>query len=108
MNTSATVARYVRNPAEQYDVLFFDTGVPGTVIEDAALFKNQTYQLQFDVYSTAPVGTPVGITLQNKAAAAGAYPAGRNSTYLANTTRQNQWETLTFAYNTTPMAARPT
>ena len=102
VNTSANVAKYVRNPAEQYDVLFFDAGVASTVIEDAALFKNQTYQLQFDVYSTAPVGTPVGITLQNKAAAAGAYPAGRNSTYLANTTRQNQWETLTFAYNTAP------
>jgi beta-glucanase (GH16 family) len=102
LNTSANVAKYVRNVSEQYDVLFFDAGAPGTVIEDAGLFKNQTYQFQVDVYSTAPVGTPVGITLQNKAAAAGAYPAGRNSTYLANTTKQNQWETLTFAYNTAP------
>jgi beta-glucanase (GH16 family) len=102
INTSANVAKYVRNVSEQYDVLFFDTGAPGTVIEDAGLFKNQTYQFQVDVYSTAPVGTPIGITLQNKTAAAGSYPAGRNSTYLANTTKQNQWETLTFAYNTAP------
>jgi beta-glucanase (GH16 family) len=102
VNSSANVAKYVRNVSEQYDVLFFDAGAPGTVIEDAGLFKNQTYQFQVDVYSTAPVGTPIGITLQNKTAAASAYPAGRNSTYLANTTKQNQWETLTFAYNTAP------
>ncbi|MCA8832963.1 galactose-binding domain-containing protein [Hymenobacter pini] len=106
VNTTANVAKYVRNSTQQYDVLFFDAGAPGTVIQDAGLFKNQTYQLQVDVYTSAPVGTPINITLQNKAAAAGtnSYPAGRNSTYLANTTKQNQWETLTFAFNTAPDA----
>ncbi|MFD2785734.1 discoidin domain-containing protein [Hymenobacter rubripertinctus] len=103
-NTSNTVARYVRNASEQYDVLFFDAAPAGTVVEDAALFKNQTYQFQVDVYSTAPVGTPINLTLQNKALASpqGSFPAGRNSTYLAATTRQNQWETLTFAFNNAP------
>ncbi|MBT9392182.1 carbohydrate-binding protein [Hymenobacter sp. NST-14] len=103
-NTSTTVARYVRNASEQYDVLFFDAAPAGTVVEDAALFKNQTYQFQVDVYSTAPVGTPINLTLQNKALASpqGSFPAGRNSTYLAATTRQNQWETLTFAFNNAP------
>ncbi|TYZ10130.1 carbohydrate-binding protein [Hymenobacter lutimineralis] len=106
VNTSANVARYVRNATQQYDVLFLDAGAPGTVIQDAALFKNQTYQLQVDVYTSAPVGTPINITLQNKALAAplNSFPAGRNSTYLANTTRQNQWETLTFAFNNAPDA----
>jgi len=106
VNTTANVAKYVRNSTQQYDVLFFDAGAPGTVIQDAGLFKNQTYQLQVDVYTSAPVGTPINITLQNKTAAAptGSFPAGRNSTYLANTTKQNQWETLTFAFNTAPDA----
>jgi|GEM_PF-472124 len=106
VNTSANVAKYVRNSTQQYDVLFFNAGVAGTVIQDAGLFKNQTYQFQVDVYSSAPVGTPINITLQNKAAAAplGSFPAGRNSTYLANTTKQNQWETLTFAFNSAPDA----
>ncbi|AHJ99786.1 carbohydrate-binding protein [Hymenobacter swuensis] len=106
VNTTANVARYVRNSTQQYDVLFFDAGAPGTVIQDAGLFKNQTYQLQVDVYTSAPVGTPINITLQNKTAAAptGSFPAGRNSTYLANTSKQNQWETLTFAFNTAPDA----
>ena len=106
VNPSANVARYVRNSTQQYDVLFFNAGAAGTVIQDAGLFKTQTYQLQVDVYTSAPVGTPVNITLQNKVAAAptGSFPAGRNSTYLANTTRQNQWETLTFAFNSAPDA----
>jgi beta-glucanase (GH16 family) len=106
VNTSANVAKYVRNSTQQYDVLFYDAGAPGTVIQDAGLFKNQTYQFQVDVYTSAPVGTPVNITLQNKALASptGSFPAGRNSTYLANTTKQNQWETLTFAFNTAPDA----
>ncbi|UYZ63125.1 carbohydrate-binding protein [Hymenobacter weizhouensis] len=105
-NTSANVGKYVRNASEQYDVLFFNAGAPGTVVEDAGLFKNQTYQFQLDVYTSAPVGTPINITLQNKALAAptGSFPAGRNSTYLANTTKQNQWETLTFSFNTAPDA----
>ena len=103
-NTSNNAAKYVRNASEQYDVLFFDAGAPGTVIENAGLFKDQTYQFQVDVYSSAPVGTPINITLQNKLAASpqGSFPAGRNSTYLANTTKRNQWETLTFFYNSTP------
>ncbi|RTQ48981.1 carbohydrate-binding protein [Hymenobacter gummosus] len=104
VNTSARVARYVRNSSEQYDVLFFDATPAGTIIEDAALFKNQTYQIQADVYTAAPVGTAVLLNLQNKAAAAGTYPAGRNSTYEARTTVQNQWQTLTFNYVTSPDA----
>jgi beta-glucanase (GH16 family) len=103
-NTSAKVARYVRNSAEQYDVLFFTAGTPGSVIEDASLFKDQTNQILVDVYTTAPVGTPVVLNLQNKAAAASSYPAGRNSSYEARTTRQNAWETLTFSYTSSPDA----
>ncbi|UOQ53941.1 Ig-like domain-containing protein [Hymenobacter cellulosivorans] len=103
-NTSAKVARYVRNSVEQYDVLFFTAGTPGSVIEDASLFKDQTNQILVDVYTSAPVGTPVVLNLQNKAAAAGSYPAGRNSSYEARTTKQNGWETLTFSYTSSPDA----
>ncbi|MBO2008942.1 Ig-like domain-containing protein [Hymenobacter negativus] len=106
VNTSAHVAKYVRNSTQTYDVLFFNAGPPGTVITDAGKFKDQTYQLQLDLYTDAPVGTTVRITLQNKAAAAptGSYPAGRNSTYLAQTTVQNGWQTLTLSFDTSPDA----
>jgi hypothetical protein len=102
VNTSAKVAKYVRNGTQQYDVLFFDAKPAGTVIQDAGKFKDQRYQLALDLYTDAPVGTNVRITLQNKAAAAGTYPAGRNSTYILNTTKQNAWETLTLVYDGAP------
>ena len=106
VNTSARAAKYVRNSTQTYDVLFFNAGPPGTVITDAGKFKDQTYQLQLDLYTDAPVGSTVRITLQNKVAAAptGSYPAGRNSTYLAVTTAQNAWQTLTLSFDTAPDA----
>ncbi|UPZ14981.1 family 16 glycosylhydrolase [Flavobacterium humidisoli] len=102
INSSANVARYVRNASEQYDVLFFNTQ---TSIEDAGLFKSQTNKIMIDVYTTAPIGTVVSMNFENSATSLPAnYPTGRNSSYVAITTKQNQWETLTFYYNSSPDA----
>ncbi|MCV2484517.1 family 16 glycosylhydrolase [Flavobacterium sp. SH_e] len=102
VNASANVAKYVRNASEQYDVLFFNTQ---TSIEDAGLFKNQTNKIMIDVYTTAPIGTVVSMNFENSATSLPAnYPTGRNSNYVAITTKQNQWETLTFYYNSSPDA----
>ncbi|WDF66319.1 family 16 glycosylhydrolase [Flavobacterium sp. KACC 22763] len=102
VNSSANVAKYVRNASEQYDVLFFNTQ---TSIEDAGLFKNQTNKIMIDVYTTAPIGTVVSMNFENSATSLPAnYPTGRNSNYVAITTKQNQWETLTFYYNSSPDA----
>jgi beta-glucanase (GH16 family) len=100
VNSSANVAKYVRNITEQYDVLFFNT--EGN-IEDAGLLKNQTNKIMIDVYTTAPIGTVVSLNLENSATSLPAnFPTGRNSNYVAITTKQNQWETLTFYYNSSP------
>ncbi len=102
VNSSANVAKYVRNVTEQYDVLFFNTQA---TIEDAGLFKSQTNKIMIDVYTTAPVGTVVSMNFENSATSLPAnYPTGRNSNYVAITTKQNQWETLTFYYNSSPDA----
>ncbi|MCD9577472.1 family 16 glycosylhydrolase [Flavobacterium soyae] len=102
VNSSANVARYVRNVTEQYDVLFFNTQ---STIEDAGLLKNQTNKIMIDVYTSAPIGTVVSLNLENSATSLPAnYPTGRNSNYVAITTKQNQWETLTFYYNSSPDA----
>ncbi|WP_253251848.1 family 16 glycosylhydrolase [Flavobacterium sp. ACN2] len=102
VNSSANVAKYVRNASEQYDVLFFNTQ---TSIEDAGLFKSQTNKIMIDVYTTAPIGTVVSMNFENSATSLPAnYPTGRNSSYVAITTKQNQWETLTFYYNSSPDA----
>jgi beta-glucanase (GH16 family) len=100
VNASANVARYVRNVTEQYDVLFFNTQ---STIEDAGLLKNQTNKIMIDVYTSAPIGTVVSMNLENSATSLPAnFPTGRNSNYVAITTKQNQWETLTFYYNSSP------
>jgi len=100
VNSSANVAKYVRNVTEQYDVLFFNT--QGN-IEDAGLLKDQTNKIMIDVYTTAPIGTVVSLNLENSATSLPAnFPTGRNSNYVAITTKQNQWETLTFYYNSSP------
>lgn len=102
VNSSANVARYVRNVTEQYDVLFFNTQ---STIEDAGLLKNQTNKIMIDVYTSAPIGTVVSLNLENSATSLPAnYPTGRNSNYVAITTKQNQWETLTFYFNSSPDA----
>ncbi|TCN54629.1 T9SS C-terminal target domain-containing protein [Flavobacterium circumlabens] len=102
VNASANVARYVRNVTEQYDVLFFNTQ---SSIEDAGLLKNQTNKIMIDVYTSAPIGTVVSLNLENSATSLPAnFPTGRNSNYVAITTKQNQWETLTFYYNSSPDA----
>lgn len=100
VNSSANVARYARNVTEQYDVLFFNTQAN---IEDAGLLKNQTNKIMIDVYTSAPIGTIVSLNLENSLTSLPAnFPTGRNSTYVAITTKQNQWETLTFYYNSSP------
>ncbi|KLT69322.1 family 16 glycosylhydrolase [Flavobacterium sp. ABG] len=100
VNASANVAKYVRNVTEQYDVLFFNTQ---STIEDAGLLKNQTNKMMIDVYTSAPVGTVVSLNLENSATSLPAnFPKGRNSNYVAITSKQNQWETLTFYYNSSP------
>jgi beta-glucanase (GH16 family) len=100
VNASANVAKYVRNASEQYDVLFFNTQ---STIEDTGLLKNQTNKIMIDVYTSAPIGTVVTLNLENSATSLPAnFPTGRNSNYVAITTKQNQWETLTFYYNSSP------
>ncbi|MCV9930169.1 family 16 glycosylhydrolase [Flavobacterium sp. LS1R49] len=100
VNASANVAKYVRNVTEQYDVLFFNTQ---NTIEDAGLLKNQTNKIMIDVYTSAPIGTVVSLNLENSLTSLPAnFPTGRNSTYVAKTTKLNQWETLTFYYNSSP------
>jgi beta-glucanase (GH16 family) len=101
VNRSSMVAKYVRNVAQQYDVLSFNTG---NNISDAGLFKEQTNKLLIDVYTDAPAGTTVIMQLENTGLATG-YPNGINSKYLAVTTKQNEWETLTFQFHTSLDAA---
>ncbi len=95
-NPSANVAQYVRNPSEQYDVLIYDSL---TLVTDGGLFTDGDSRIMMELYTTAPVGTPLQFNLENSVVSgANDYPNGRHSVYQAVTTVQNAWETITFDF----------
>lgn len=96
INGSTTVGRYVRNSSQSYDLLTAST----SAIADASFYVRGEKALYLDVWTAAPVGTPILIQLENKnVATATNYPAGRHSKYLATTTAQNSWQRLKFLLN---------
>ncbi|MGZ3181988.1 MAG: family 16 glycosylhydrolase [Telluria sp.] len=96
VNNSATVAKYVRSPSTQYDLI---TGTT-SAIPDASYYVRGDKAFYLDVYTAAPVGTPILIQLENnKVATASNYPSGRHSKYIAYTTKQNGWQRLKFLLN---------
>lgn len=96
INSSTTVGKYVRSSTTQYDLITATT----TAIPDAGPFVRGDKALYLDVYTSAPVGTPILMQLENnKVATASNYPSGRHSKYLATTTVQNGWQRLKFLMN---------
>lgn len=101
-NTSPVVAKYTRNAAEQFDVLVID-GVG--LAEDLTDYVSNTKQMSIDVWSPA-AGITVQITMEDSALAKPAnFPTGRHSVYLATTTVDSAWETLTFSFDNQPDAS---
>jgi hypothetical protein len=93
VNSSAVVARYVRNSTQVYDVLTAGT----SAVPDAGAWLKGTQAFYMDVYTDAPVGTPMLLQLENSNVATPSnFPAGRHSKYHASTTRQNGWQRLKF------------
>ncbi len=103
INSSTTVTRYTRNPGAQYDVI----QLSNDIIKNATDFESGIKSLQLKVYSTAPIGTEVQISLENRGLISQPYPTGRRTLLNAFTTKQNEWETLTFEYVFTPDGGLP-
>lgn len=101
VNTSALCGKYIRNNTVQYDYIQYNT----TAITNAGEYKSKTKKFYLDVYTAAPIGTPIIIQLENgSTATATNYPTGRNSRYTAVSTKQNQWERLIFTLLDVPDA----
>ena len=99
VNTSATVAKYVRDAGTAYDALVYKT----LAITDGRPFRLGTSTVAMDVYSDAPVGTRLSLNFEISSIANGSnYPQGRYANFEAVTTKQNQWETVTFALSSVP------
>ena len=104
-NTSEVVASYKRNAGIQFDVIVIDAP---SVLENVADYLTDTKQMMLDVWSSIPAGVTVQITLEDTTRATNVnFPTGRHSVYLATTTTDSAWETLTFAYNNRPDATVP-
>lgn len=96
VNGSPAVAKYVRSAASSYDLVTAAT----TQVPDASPYVRGDKAFYLDVYTAAPVGTPILIQLENgSVATASNYPLGRHSKYIAHTRVQNGWQRLKFLLN---------
>ena len=106
INSSQTIAQYVRNPAEQYDTIFYSTAS----ILDASLYESGTKKFYMDVRSTTvPIGTQVLVQLEDSSQAGPSnYPTGRHSRYVGTVTRNDgEWERIVFDYLDSPDGSTP-
>jgi hypothetical protein len=102
INTSEKCAYYQRNISTPYDVIVIDPA--GTrIIDDVSGFLTGSKKITFKIFTNAPIGTKIQITLENKATASPTnYPIGRHSDYIAYTSVTNDWEELVFDYDKQP------
>jgi len=106
INSSQTIAQYVRNPAEQYDTIFYSTAS----ILDASLYESGAKKFYMDVRSTTvPIGTQVLVQLEDSSQAGPSnYPTGRHSRYVGTVTRNDgEWERIVFDYLDSPDGSTP-
>jgi beta-glucanase (GH16 family) len=92
VNSSALCGQYMRDVGSQFDVIAYDV----STIVDADEFVEGQMGFFMDIYSDAFAGKEVVIQLETAAALADNYPTGRHSRFRARTTKQGEWERLTF------------
>ncbi|WP_299181423.1 family 16 glycosylhydrolase [uncultured Aquimarina sp.] len=100
VNNSTNVAQYDRGAFELYDVVSFNTDA----IKDSSPFIEGDNIFFMDVFTSAPVGTEISLSLENSVGSNSDFPAGRNSQYTSVVKEQNQWHTIAFSYTTAPDA----
>ncbi|WP_405206155.1 family 16 glycosylhydrolase [Aquimarina sp. LLG6339-5] len=100
VNNSPNVAQYERGAFELYDVVSFNTDA----IKDSSPFIEGDNIFFMDVFTSAPVGTEISLSLENSIGSDNDFPTGRNSQYTGVVKEQNQWHTIAFSYTTAPDA----
>ncbi|MFD2787404.1 T9SS type A sorting domain-containing protein [Hymenobacter rubripertinctus] len=98
VNSSPTCAKYVRNAAEQFDVIQIRPIAAPNKLADVAAYAAGTKKMTLKFWSPA-VGVALQAVLQNGAKAGTGYPNGNfGGTLDVKTTVANAWELLTFTY----------
>lgn len=98
------VVKYDRSNSVSYDNIKIYPNRKLTNIEQYATYEGNPPKISLNLYSTAPVGTKVEIQLGKKGD--DNYPSGVHSQYEAYTTRQNEWERLTFKFSQMPKGSK--
>ena len=94
-NSSPNAGQYTRDAATEWDTLFFDT----TAIA-ATAFEAETQVFAMDVYTSAPVGTPITWQLEDgNLTTTTNFPTGRRSSYSGTVGATNEWHTVRFKFN---------
>ncbi len=93
VNSSATSGKYIRNSAEQYDVLVYN---PNSTVPDASQYTSKARKFVMDVLTSAPVGTEILLQLETADATSSNYPTGRHSRYIGKVTQNESWERMEF------------
>jgi hypothetical protein len=100
VNTSPFVGKYARSAGAQYDVIVCN--LRGGSVRDIASYLSGAKKFSMKVYTNAPVGTNIELTIQNAAASLGGYPQGRHSVYRQLVTQSNAWVNMVFDFATQP------
>jgi beta-glucanase (GH16 family) len=95
INDSKLCGEYKRSSVTQYDVLFYSTNA----LSNVSNLINGTEKFYIDILTNAPVGSQILLQLESSTKATSAnYPLGRHSRFVINTTKQNEWERLSFNF----------
>ncbi|MDZ4707990.1 MAG: family 16 glycosylhydrolase [Saprospiraceae bacterium] len=103
INGSKKCGQYTRNPSQQYDVLVYEI----SDVKNASEFVTGFKRIYIDILTSAPVGTSLILQFENKNQASANYPVGRHSRYTTVTTKQNEWERLSFSFLDRPSNTVP-
>jgi hypothetical protein len=101
VNSSATCAKYTRNPEKKFDNI--KICVPSK-LSDVSAYSTHTgmpMKLKMKIYTSAPPGTLIEILLGSRGRN-NEFPEGTHSQYQAYTTKSNEWEEIEFTFSQIP------
>lgn len=102
INSSNYCAKYIRDTAIYDNIKLY----PFRKLEDVSIYADSTMQapkMTMKLFSSAAIGTIINLQLGLKAV--DNYPYGIHSEYWAVTTKQNEWELITFTYSQSPVGS---
>ncbi|MDQ3192572.1 MAG: hypothetical protein M3Q58_13345 [Bacteroidota bacterium] len=104
VNNSEYCAKYRRNKEEIYDNIKLQLHAKLNEVESYATYEGDPPKITIKVFSTAPIGTQIELQLGKVSEIA--YPDGVHSQYQAKTSKQNEWEELTFLFAQIPQGSK--